>query len=328
MNLHQIVLGARIRTLALAVAPVWMGVAAAWRILRAQGGAVDTGRVWCLGLLCLGVALFMQIAANYANDYSDGVRGTDAHRAAPVADDPDDDHIPDYEELHAPVRLVASGVRPGVVLGAAATSAVLACGFGMAAVMLTGHWWLIFLGLACLLAAWCYVGGPHPYGYRGWGELAAFVFFGPVATCGTTYVVSGTCDWASLAGGLVAGTIALATIWVNNLRDLEHDRDAGKRTLAVRMGRTAALVCLVVMLVALAAVALASWTVLSMHGGPTGDPDAGLTFCTILGSVCVLLLGWFAGLCCIKKEYMRSMMLLGLLALAAALAYNGFALIL
>lgn len=323
MNLHQIVLGARVRTLALSVAPVAMGAAAAWRILRAHG-TVDTGRTWLLALLCLAVAAFLQIAANYANDYADGIRGTDAHRGAGRQGEPDDDHVPDYEELHAPVRLVASGVTPRAVLTAAAVSAALACLCGLAATAITGHWWLIALGALCVAAGWLYVGGPHPYGYRGWGGLAAFVFFGPVATVGTTYVMAGTADPWSWTGGVLAGLVALAVLGVNDIRDLDTDRAAGKRTLAVRMGRTASLACLtaVIAVVGLAMLAATVW--LGAHGDD--NPDIWWSFCAVVGMAAAELLAWFAIRGAWKGECMRAMLLLSELALALAVSFAGFAL--
>ena len=173
MQLSQLISGARPRTLALGVAPVWIGAAGAWALMRGRehtlpqcawvaGGAHCTSspaRMTTLMLLCLGVAVFLQIAANFANDYSDGIRGTDAHRAAAAvanrveyvtrATGPGDverEETLDYEELHAPTRLVASGVPPRAVLTAAAVNAALACACGIAAVVITGYWWLLALG--------------------------------------------------------------------------------------------------------------------------------------------------------------------------------------
>lgn len=323
MNLHQIVLGARVRTLALSVAPVAMGVAAAWHLLRAHGTA-SAGRTWLLAVLCLAVAAFLQIGANYANDYADGIRGTDAHRGGAGTVDPDDGHVPDYEELHAPVRLVASGVAPRAVLTAAAVSAALACLCGLVATALTGHWWFLALGAICVAAGWCYVGGPHPYGYHGWGGIAAFVFFGPVATVGTTYVMSDTADLFSWAGGVLAGLVALAMIGVNDIRDLDTDREAGKRTLAVRMGHTASLVCLTAMLAMVGVAMLAATIWLGMHGDD--NPDIWWSFCAVVGMVAVELFGWFAVRAAWQGEYMRAMLLLSELAIALAVSFAGFAL--
>lgn len=128
-------------------------------------------------MLCAVVAVGLQIAVNYLNDYADGVRGTDARRGSDAA---------------GPRRLVASGVDPSHVLLAAAVAALAACAAGLVAVVITGRWWLIALGATCLVAAWGYTNGRHPYGYRGLGELAAFVFFGLVPALGTQYALSGS----------------------------------------------------------------------------------------------------------------------------------------
>ena len=180
--------GARPQTLPLGLAPVLVGVAASWR-WEALGGLRscpafpgrlleehDAGDVlgYCafsrpwfavVAMLCAVVAVGLQIAVNYLNDYADGVRGTDARRGSDAA---------------GPRRLVASGVDPSHVLLAAAVAALAACAAGLVAVVITGRWWLIALGATCLVAAWGYTNGRHPYGYRGLGELAAFVFFGLV----------------------------------------------------------------------------------------------------------------------------------------------------
>jgi len=215
-SVAQWVQGARPRTLPNSVAPVLAG----WGAAAALGASH-----WARAVLALLVALALQIGVNYANDYSDGVRGTDTVRVGPM-------------------RLVGSGVAaPGAVRTAALISFAVAGVAGLVLVTLARQWWLLILGAACVAAAWCYTGGPRPYGYAGLGELAVFVFFGLVAVLGTQYVVSGR---ISLTGGLAAvavGATSSAVLVANNLRDIPTDELAAKRTLAVRLGdqRTRAL---------------------------------------------------------------------------------------
>lgn len=255
MGLGMWIRGMRPRTLPLAAAPVAASALSMWQVLvgETQGGAMDhlpcpvwggrpavdwngeygpcvTSFGWyaAVSLLCLGVALFLQIAANFANDYSDGVRGADAGRggdgAGPAAGPA------------APPRLVASGVAPWKVLAAAGVSALLACVCGLAVTALTGHWWFIGLGVVCLLAGWCYVGGRHPYGYHGFGEAAVFVFFGLAATCGTAYALCDDVHVITLWTACALGMVAVGVLSVNNLRDVESDARHGKRTWMVRLG--------------------------------------------------------------------------------------------
>jgi 1,4-dihydroxy-2-naphthoate polyprenyltransferase len=204
--------GARIRTLPLSVAPVALGTAAAY----AASGFEDWH--WVRALLCLAVALGLQIGVNYANDYSDGIRGTDNLRIGPS-------------------RLTGSGAaKPRTVLTVALFFFFIAAVAGAAVVVLSQQYWLFAVGAACVLAAWFYTGGKHPYGYYGFGELFVFVFFGVVATAGTTYVQVGTVNLESWVGGVAVGLLACAVLVANNLRDLDHDRVAGKRTLSVLVG--------------------------------------------------------------------------------------------
>jgi 1,4-dihydroxy-2-naphthoate octaprenyltransferase len=169
-------------------------------------------------LLALAVALFLQIGVNYANDYSDGIRGTDEHRVGPL-------------------RLTGSkSVRPQSVKFAAFLFFALAALCGLAIVLITQHWWFIPVGIASIIAAWFYTGGKSPYGYSGLGEIAVFVFFGLVATYGTAYIQIGAFDLNALLGGSAAGFFASAVLMVNNIRDIETDAKVGKRTLAVKLG--------------------------------------------------------------------------------------------
>jgi 1,4-dihydroxy-2-naphthoate octaprenyltransferase len=208
-SVAQWVQGARPRTLPNSIAPVLAG----WGAAAALGASH-----WARALLALVVALALQIGVNYANDYSDGIRGTDTVRVGPM-------------------RLVGSGIAaPAAVRTAALASFTVAGVAGLVLVALAGHWWLLALGAGCIVAAWGYTGGPRPYGYAGLGELAVFVFFGLVAVLGTQYVVSGR---ITITGGLAAvavGTMSTAVLAANNLRDIPTDAIAAKRTLAVRLG--------------------------------------------------------------------------------------------
>jgi 1,4-dihydroxy-2-naphthoate octaprenyltransferase len=173
--------------------------------------------VWWRVLVALAVSLLLQIGVNYANDYSDGVRGTDDVRVGPM-------------------RLVASGTASASAVKRAALACLgLAAALGLALAIATS-WWLLAVGAAAILAAWGYTGGPKPYGYLGLGELFVFTFFGVVATVGTTYVaierVPGVA-WPAASG---VGLLACALLAINNLRDIPTDAAAGKRTLAVRLG--------------------------------------------------------------------------------------------
>lgn len=229
--------GARLKTLPLAIAPVLIGASLAWR---------DAGeRRVAVAVLCGFVALLLQIAANFANDYSDGIRGTDAGRA-----------IAGERLSRGPARLVASGVNPKKVLAAAGISALTACLCGLAVIALTRYWWFILVGIACLVAGWFYVGGKHPYGYHYLGEVFVFVFFGLVATCGTMFALSGTISASGLLGGSAAGLVAVAVLCVNNLRDIESDRTHGKHTWMTAMGRQNGTIFTIVILIISALLAL------------------------------------------------------------------------
>jgi 1,4-dihydroxy-2-naphthoate octaprenyltransferase len=200
--------GARPRTLPAALAPVLVGTGAA--------AALDGFRL-STALLALVVALALQVAVNYANDYSDGTRGTDADRVGPM-------------------RLVGSGAAsPRAVLVAAMLSFAVAAVAGLALAALTS-WWLVAVGAVCILAAWTYTGGPIPYGYRALGEVFVFVFFGLVAVVGTTYVQTRTLPGLACAVAVPIGLLIVAILVVNNLRDIDGDALVGKRTLAVLLG--------------------------------------------------------------------------------------------
>jgi 1,4-dihydroxy-2-naphthoate octaprenyltransferase len=205
----QWVAGARVRTLPNSIAPVIVGAGAAAAIGEFS---------WWASLLALVVSLALQVGVNYANDYSDGIRGTDDKRVGPL-------------------RLVASGVAPAAAVKAAAFVCFGVAGVaGLVLVGLTGHWWLVTVGIVSVAAAWFYTGGPKPYGYAGWGEVAVFVFFGPVAVLGTLYVQTGEITWLGVAGAVALGCISASVLVTNNLRDLPTDATTGKITMAVRLG--------------------------------------------------------------------------------------------
>lgn len=202
--------GARVRTLPLALAP----------ILAAAGLANLTDDLdLALALLCALVALALQVGVNYANDYSDGVRGTDDDRVGPA-------------------RLTGGKlVRPAAVKRAAFISFGVAGLAGLAAVLVSGQLWLIGVGAAAIVAAWFYTGGKRPYGYAGLGEVAVFIFFGLVATLGTVMIQGAPVDSLAWLVASSVGSYASAVLVVNNIRDIDTDRVSGKRTLAVLLGR-------------------------------------------------------------------------------------------
>ena len=198
--------GARPRTLPAAVAPVIVAT-------------VLAGREWkpVQALLALIVSLALQIAVNYSNDYSDGIRGTDDDRVGPV-------------------RLVASGLASAQsVKRAAQLSFLIACIAGLVLASLSS-WWVILIGIASVLAAWGYTGGHTPYGYRGFGELSVFTFFGVVATVGTYYVQTLEITVAAFAASIPMGALSCALLAINNIRDIQGDEVVGKKTLAVKLG--------------------------------------------------------------------------------------------
>lgn len=204
----QWISGARPRTLPNAVAPVVAGTgAAAWL----------HSAVWWKALLALVVAVALIVGVNYANDYSDGIRGTDDDRAGPV-------------------RLVGSRLAtPRAVLFAAIAGLTVGAVAGLALALLTSPW-LIAVGAACIAGAWLYTGGSRPYGYAGFGELAVFVFFGLVAVLGTQYTQALRVDWVGLVLATATGALSSSVLVANNLRDIPTDAQSGKLTLAVRLG--------------------------------------------------------------------------------------------
>jgi 1,4-dihydroxy-2-naphthoate octaprenyltransferase len=270
--------GARPRTLPAAVVPVAVGAAAA------IGEPTDV--VWWRVAAALVVSLALQVGVNYANDYSDGVRGTDDVRVGPT-------------------RLVASGLAsPSAVKRAALLSFAVAAVAGLA-IALSTSLILLLVGAAAIAAGWFYTGGPKPYGYLGLGEIFVFVFFGLVATAGTTFAAIESVTALSLVMGSAVGALACALLVINNLRDIPTDREVGKKTLAVRLGdrRTrwfyvalivAAFALSVVgalwrlpVLLGLAALPLAVRPVRSVLGGATGA-----ALIPVLGETGKLQLAW------------------------------------
>jgi len=204
--------GARVRTLPAAIAPVAVGTG-----IAAHVDAMNPVRAF----LALVVAVALQIGVNFANDYSDGIRGTDTNRVGPV-------------------RLVGQGLaKPSHVKWAAFACFGFAGIAGLVLIALTHQWWLIIIGIACIVAAWSYTGGSQPYGYRGLGEIFVFVFFGLVPVIGTTYVQTLSFSLIAIVGGAGVGALACAILVTNNLRDIPGDTVSGKQTVAVRLGDAA-----------------------------------------------------------------------------------------
>jgi 1,4-dihydroxy-2-naphthoate octaprenyltransferase len=242
----QWIAGARPRTLPAAVAPVLAGTAIAlW----------EHEAVWWKALLALAVSLLLQIGVNYANDYSDGIRGTDDARVGPL-------------------RLVGSGVASARSVKLAAFASLGAAGLVGLVLAATTAWWLVGVGLVSILAAWFYTGGKRPYGYMGLGEVMVFVFFGLVAVLGTTYVQTEEFELPALYAAIGIGAFACAILVANNLRDIPTDTISGKHTLAVALGeeRTRYLYGLLLdaAVVALIGVALTTtwWALLGLIAAP------------------------------------------------------------
>ena len=200
--------GTRPRTLPAAVVPVLIG----------SGVALGYARFsWWRAGLALVVALALQVGVNFANDYSDGIRGSDEQRVGPV-------------------RLVAAELAPPRQVLSAALGCFVVAGVAGLALAAVTSWWLVAVGAGCIAAAWFYTGGPRPYGYNGLGEVFVFLCFGVVAVAGTAYVQMKALSWLGLAASVPAGLLACALLMVNNLRDIGTDTVAGKRTLAVMLG--------------------------------------------------------------------------------------------
>lgn len=274
----QWIQGARPRTLPTAVSPVLVGTGAA-----IGSGTVAPGRA----VLALVVAVALVIGVNFANDYSDGIRGTDDDRVGPL-------------------RLVGSRAASPTSVRAAAFACLAVAGLaGLTLVSLSHQWWLIAVGALCVVGAWFYTGGPRPYGYAGFGEVAVFVFFGPVAVLGTVLTQSGPPNAPAIVSAAAVGLLTCAVLVANNLRDIPTDETVGKRTLAVVLGdrdtrRLYGALCLVPFLlsvlvglrswpalIALAALPLAVSPVRAVLGGADGR-----ALVRVLGQTGLLLLGW------------------------------------
>ena len=221
------VAGARPRTLPAAIVPVAVGTGVAVH---------EHGAVWWKAGLSLVVSLALQVGVNYANDYSDGVRGTDDVRVGPA-------------------RLVGGGVKPAAAVKRAALASFAVAAAAGIVLTVTTTLWLLPVGAAAVLAAWFYTGGPRPYGYAGLGELFVFLFFGVVATAGTALVQTDHLTALALVASVPVGMLACALLVVNNLRDIPGDTVAGKRTLAVRLGDRSTRLLFVVLVIAACALA-------------------------------------------------------------------------
>ena len=238
--------GARPRTLPAAIAPVLIGTS----LINSDGKAIN----WVNALLALGVGLLLQIAVNYSNDYSDGIRGTDESRVGPI-------------------RLVASGLKSaGAVKNAAIISYFLAAICGLILSIRTSPF-LILVGALAIVAGWKYTGGKKPYGYQGFGEVSVFTFFGLVATMGSYYAQSQEISWEALLLAIPMGAISCTILGLNNLRDRPKDEAVGKKTLAVRLGDAKARMLLILFLLlsftaSIAASVITPWALIVLATAP------------------------------------------------------------
>ena len=240
--MNKWIVGARVKTLPAAVAPVLIGTSYAEKIN------------WGNALLALLVSLFLQIAVNFANDYSDGVRGTDTHRIGPV-------------------RLVASGLASASSVKLAALISCLIAAIAGLVLAVNISPWLLAVGAAAIWAAWGYTGGKKPYGYFGFGELSVFIFFGLVATVGSYYIQTEQFNWQIFLLAMPVGTLSCAILAINNLRDLPQDKLVGKRTMAVRIGEKNTRVFFMLLLftaqlTALAAAGINAWALITLICAP------------------------------------------------------------
>ncbi|RSX54921.1 1,4-dihydroxy-2-naphthoate octaprenyltransferase [Bifidobacterium dolichotidis] len=318
MTLTDFIQGARLRTLPLSVAAVVTGTAAATNWICTQvmfsGMSLREFSSWrefiCPLLLCLGVAVFLQIAANFMNDYSDGIRGTDDHRDA-----------------NAPRRLVAQGVAPRQVLHAAQGMVVLACICGIITVILTGRWPLLILGAVSIVAAWFYVGGSHPYGYHGMGEISAFLFFGPVAVLGTQYAICGNLTSLGLLGSLEMGLLSMAVLSINNLRDVKNDAQCGKRTWMVRLGPQRGTVLFCTLLIIFVALLVVLWIgAARSFNGVSGELLCAIIAC--IGTICAVLFAANVAHQVANERYGVAMAICSSLSLVFAATYALLAIVL
>ena len=241
--------GARIYTLPIGLVPVVMAFAISLRMMRFshfEKTIISFGQCFIQFLLCCAVAVFMQISVNYANDYCDGLNGLDEDRKFRSVD-----NINDSKPLcDVSWRLSDAGIKPKSVLRAVIVSAFISCVFGLIIVFITGIWWFVLLGIVCVAAAWFYAGGKHPYGYKGWGEVSAFVFFGPVPFIGTlcaiTYGIGVQANSIFINNPLrifycvlisfIPGAYSACLMMVNNLRDIASDKEHGKITAMIMLG--------------------------------------------------------------------------------------------
>ncbi|WP_106581273.1 1,4-dihydroxy-2-naphthoate polyprenyltransferase [Murinocardiopsis flavida] len=267
-SVSEWVAGARPRTLPNSIVPVAVGTGAAF--------AAD-GFVWWKALLALIVSLALQVGVNYANDYSDGIRGTDADRVGPL-------------------RLTATRLaEPAQVRTAAMLSFAIAAVAGLV-LAATSSWWLLLVGAAAIVAAWFYTGGSTPYGYHALGEVSVFVFFGLVAVVGTVFVQVGSVPWYAWAAAVPVGLLSCSVLVVNNLRDIPTDTATGKRTLAVVLGdagtRRLYLGCIAVAFAtALAVAAVSWWVLLVLVAAPFAVPPGRRVASGQVGTDLVLALG-------------------------------------
>ncbi|MEI6294585.1 MAG: 1,4-dihydroxy-2-naphthoate polyprenyltransferase [Actinomycetes bacterium] len=234
--------GARPRTLPAAISPVLVGTA----LIRRDHHSIN----FLNAILALLVSLLLQIAVNYSNDYSDGIRGTDNNRVGPV-------------------RLVASGLASAQAVKRAAFICFAFASLFGAILAIRVSWWLVLVGLLSILAAWNYTGGKRPYGYSGLGEISVFLFFGLVATVGSYVVQSHRISWQSVLVSIPVGALSCSLLAINNLRDLPKDALVGKRTVAVRLGdKRARTMFIALLLLAHVAAALAAlitpWTLITL----------------------------------------------------------------